>query len=46
MTKLLFKLRDDDCPGPIIQDKDMPADVRFEEANHREILIFSRKLPC
>jgi hypothetical protein len=33
MMKLLFKLRDNYCPGPIIQDKDMPADVSMGVKN-------------
>jgi hypothetical protein len=42
MMKLLFKLRDNDCQGPIIRDEDMPANIGFEVANHNEILTLSR----
>jgi hypothetical protein len=42
MMKLLFKLRDNDCPGPIIQDKDMPADVSMEVEN-TALLVSSRR---
>jgi hypothetical protein len=47
MLKLLFKLRDNDCQGPIIRDQDMPANcIVGEDARNVTAMISEMSAAC